>query len=958
MGIIFLALKSSYTQELETIHLKKSFNQDLPYFYHLLNDRSVEENSIVHIAQDSIGQMWFATKDGVVRYDSKTFYTYRKDPENEFSIGGNFVERIFVDRDGGVWVGTEPAVLSKYNPISDDFNRIKGISGGRIKDIKQDKDGLLWITSNSTLYSYNELTKQLNKYELDDSTIGIDRLLITSNNSFWITTNQNYILKFSSGSFKKLHLVPEKEQRPQASTQIYSNYYIEEDHKGYLWITTPYRYLLKYDPKTEQLSKFVFEETINDNIRLDNGNITVMFLFEDNSNNLWWGTWFNGLYKVSEDRKTLSHYLPQRHDPNSLSNTIIHSGFQDNMGYLWFGTEFAGLNILKKKNKFSIISHGSVDSNASNSLPMLLYETIAVDDSNRVWVATVGGGLYYFKKEYPQELYLIDLTAKVKSWEWVYTMLYDSKGFLWLGTNNGLIKYHLESKETIQYLHDKENYQSILSNAILSIIEDKNGIIWIGTPKGLSKLMKDSKSFYHFTHDDDDPKSLSNNRVTCLYADKDQNIWVGTLSGLNKLNSISGNFTTFTHSYDNKNNISANRINSIHEKNNCLWIGTQGGGLNRYDFETKSFMFFDVTDGLPSETIKAVTDNENTNDLWFTTPYHLVKFNTENFQFISYDRTDGIEKSAYIENLGQRDFEFVNDFAVKDKEGNLYFGGLTGMCIFHPDSLTVNSYKSPIIITEILVNGSAQEISESLTLNSNQNDLEITTILLNYIQSEKNSYAFYLENYDSSWQYTGNKNRIKYYDLLSGTYKLHFKGANNDAIWHQNTNPVTVIIRPQFYNTNFFYFLVLGFFMLLILVFFSYKIYLLRKLRRQKEIMRYNSSNLSKQKVLEINSLLLKKMESKDLYLDADLSLQKLAHSIKENSNSLSQVINQIHHKNFNEFVNNYRLEEAKLLLRTTSLKIEAVAFDSGFNSLSTFNAFFKKEIGQTPSAYRKQNKE
>lgn len=958
LAIILLALKSGYTQELETTYLKESLNQPPPYFYHLLNDRSVEENSITYIAQDSIGQMWFATKDGLIRYDSKTFYTYRKNPENKHSIGGNFVERIFVNRDGGVWIGTEPAVLSKYNPITDDFNCIEGISGGRIKDIKQDKEGLLWITSNTTLYSYNELTKQLDKYELEDSSIGIDRLLITSDNSIWITTNQNYILEFSAGTFEKLFIVPENSLHLNKPTQIYSNYYLEEDHNGYLWISTPYGYLLKYDRQTKQLSKFVFEDLSKDPVLLDNERITVMFLFEDKGNNLWLGTWFNGLYKISEDRKAFAQYLPQQHDPNSISNTIVHSGFQDRMGYLWFGTEFAGINILKKKNKFSVISHGINGTNDSKSLPSLLYETIAVDHTDRVWIATAGGGLYYFKKENPNKLFLVNLPAKVKSWEWVYTILCDSKGFLWLGTNNGLIKYHPDTKETIQYLHDKDNYQSIMSNSVVSIIEDKNGTIWIGTPKGLSKLKRDSKSFYHFTHDNDDPKSLSDNRVTCLYTDKEQNIWVGTLNGLNKLNATAGNFTSFTHNYEDKNSIGANKINSIHEKNNCLWIGTQGGGLNRYDFETKSFMFFDVTDGLPSETIKGINSNENTNDLWFSTPYHLVKFNTENFQFVSYDKTDGIEKRAYIENLGQRDFEFVNDFAVRDQEGYLYFGGLTGMCIYHPDSLTINNNKSPIIISDILANGSSQEISESITLRPNQNNLEIKTILLNYIQPEKNNYAFYLENYDSTWQYTGNKNSIEYFDLSSGTYKLHFKGANNDDIWNLNTNPIVIIISPKFYHTSYFYFLVAGFIILLFLGFFSHKIYLLRKLRRQKELMRYNNSNLSKQKVLEINSLLLKKLETEDLYLDADLSLQKLASSIELNSNNLSQVINQVHHKNFNEFINKYRLKEAKKLLRTTSLKIEAVAFDSGFNSLSTFNAFFKKEIGLTPSVYRKQNRD
>jgi AraC-like DNA-binding protein len=65
-----------------------------------------------------------------------------------------------------------------------------------------------------------------------------------------------------------------------------------------------------------------------------------------------------------------------------------------------------------------------------------------------------------------------------------------------------------------------------------------------------------------------------------------------------------------------------------------------------------------------------------------------------------------------------------------------------------------------------------------------------------------------------------------------------------------------------------------------------------------------------------------------------------------------------LHNKHFSEFINTYRIDFAKKLLKETYLKIEAIAYDSGFNSLSTFNTVFKKETGFTPSKYRKINTE
>ena len=114
---------------------------------------------------------------------------------------------------------------------------------------------------------------------------------------------------------------------------------------------------------------------------------------------------------------------------------------------------------------------------------------------------------------------------------------------------------------------------------------------------------------------------------------------------------------------------------------------------------------------------------------------------------------------------------------------------------------------------------------------------------------------------------------------------------------------------------------------------------------------------LKKEEIDLINTKLLNYMKTQKPYLEADLSLQKLAKLINTKSHSLSQVINQIHHCSFHKFINKYRIEESKELLLNTSLKIEAVAYDAGFSSISTFNTAFKAETNTTPSKFRKQHK-
>lgn len=311
----------------------------------------------------------------------------------------------------------------------------------------------------------------------------------------------------------------------------------------------------------------------------------------------------------------------------------------------------------------------------------------------------------------------------------------------------------------------------------------------------------------------------------------------------------------------------------------------------------------------------------------------------------------------YIKDYGLQELEFFENFAKKDKDGFLIFGGLTALYFFNPDSLPQNNYKPPVIIVKFLVNGKKINIKNNETiLNPSQNNFEITLAVHNLIQPEKNKYAYYLENYDSIWHYTDNIYTAEYFNIPSGNYIFHYKGANNDGVWNENTIPFKIKIKQRFYKTNWFYGLNIGFIALLLIAFGLYKRYIKNQIKKKKELLRYTSSNLTEEFIDEKNNEMLQLLGGNQLYLEPDLSLQKLSLKLNTKPNYLSQVINRKHNCNFRDFINKYRIQTAKKLLITTSLKIEAVAYDSGFNTLSTFNTAFKKETGTTPSKFRSEN--
>ncbi len=954
---LFLFFKGTgHAQVSRTFYLKKISDNGQTDFYHLKNFENTEQKSIPFIAQDSTGQMWFATKDGLVRYDTKKYHYYKHNSKDSSSIGGNFIERILVGKDGSVWVGTEPASLCKYLPKTDNFEIIKGIEGGRVKDIKQDAKGNYWITTNTHLYRYNDQSKTLNKFNYTSEKTELDRLLITRNQRIWITTNENFILEFipKTKHFKQLKILDKKDVVWGHHTQAYSAYYLTEDYLGSIWIATPLGYLLKYNPEKEQLNRYVFEDLKNPKI-LDHERLTIMFILEDDAGNLWMGSWFNGLYRINKERNSVTHYLPNSKNTHTLSNNIIHSGFQDQAGYLWFGTEFTGINILKKNKKFKILSQPKHPKYSN------IITASVLDKNGRIWLAGEFSGLYFIDPDTPEKIqsgnHFIQINSTNKDYfnTWVHSLLIDDQ-YLWIGTNKGLYRYDINTHQYKIFNHHKDDYNSIISNGISVISKDQSGNIWIGTNRGISKYTPKTDKFYHFIHEENNPRSLSNNIITDIYCDDQNTIWIGTDNGLNKFHPKTGDFTIFRNT-NQKNSISENKIKDIYGLDNKLYIATQSG-LNVLDIQSQKIELITTQQGLPDNYIKSIVSDTKKN-IWLSTPHHLVKYNPVNKQMVSFGKSDGLENKVHILNVGEQDLEFTSNFAYKDDQGYLHFGGLAGYCRFHPDSLPINTYQAPIKLNQVWVNGSVFPIdnTDKITLNNKENNLKFSVSLMSYIQAEKNQYAFQLKNYDTNWRYTSTRNTIEYFNIPPGNYTLLYKGANNDGIWSNIGQTSDFYIKPVFYKTNLFRFLLGGFLVLLILSFGLHKIYLKRKFEQQKKRLRYQTSNLTPKISRSIDQKIQQIFKEQEVYLEADLSLNKLAQIIHEKPHYVSQVINQIHNKRFHDFINTYRIEKAKELLRITALKIEIIAYDSGFNSLSTFNSAFKKETGTTPSKYRKEFK-
>ena len=206
----------------------------------------------------------------------------------------------------------------------------------------------------------------------------------------------------------------------------------------------------------------------------------------------------------------------------------------------------------------------------------------------------------------------------------VTALVQDKKGFIWIGTQDGLVRY--DGYNFIQYKHDEQNPNSLTGDYVRAIALTDDGKIVVGTlGSGISIYDPTTNNFNNFKHNPDDDTSLLNNRVDAVAVDDEGGIWLGTNKGLNYLPSQNEGFIHYLHDDNNSQSIINNRIRSLMvDKFGDLWIGSWGG-LNKLSVKNKNIqaMFSEqqVENSLAGKNIMRLFEASN-GAIWFGTPEH------------------------------------------------------------------------------------------------------------------------------------------------------------------------------------------------------------------------------------------------------------------------------------------------------------------------------------------------
>jgi signal transduction histidine kinase/ligand-binding sensor domain-containing protein/AraC-like DNA-binding protein len=258
-------------------------------------------------------------------------------------------------------------------------------------------------------------------------------------------------------------------------------------------------------------------------------------------------------------------------------------------------------------------------------------------------------------------------------------ILQDYSGFLWLGTENGLVKYDGYSMQVFQ--PDKSDTGSISSRGIVKIYEDKSKTLWIATLNGLNKFNRADETFVHYKNIPDNPNSINSDSVQCIFEDDSGRFWIGTDKGLNLFDRERGSFNRYdftlgdsTESYSLIENRSRRGVNAITDDNrgDDLLLGTDKDGLWKFDISLKRFSKYKIESvSNPDQKIGWIQSfyKSRSGKLWMISDNSVTSLDLLRGKFKSYIEFPKMDNRNVYES---RSYAYGN--IIEDREGLIWFG--------------------------------------------------------------------------------------------------------------------------------------------------------------------------------------------------------------------------------------------------------------------------------------------
>ncbi len=767
-------------------------------FRHLTTSEGLSHNTVQDLVQDRKGFLWFATSDGLNRYDGLNFQIFRRSLHDKRSMSSNEVTCLLEDKKGRIWIGTRSGGICQLDSSGYHFIHLKktnqgaDISAAVITSLAEDESGNLWAATHGLgLLLINPDTKKVQQFNTKRNNLPNDHVLRVTpdqKGNLWIGFTSGILVKMNLADHSMKHYQFERYNHISKGniTSIFC------DAHGRVWVGTEGWGLFRYEESKDDFTSVYYKSQVVE------GTNIVRSIYQDKTGKLWLGTDDGVIVSDDVSFNKIKHYKAETAVPGSLSTHATYCIRGDRQGNIWVGTWEGGLNILyAKPGLFDQYQH---QPGQSNSLLTPHVSAVSADQEGNVWLGSRHGlsrlnrrtntyTHFQHREGDPTSLSGNDVTNIRQITR--NRMLVN----IW---NNGTDLVDSQTGKVLKHL------TQFNADRLLSIIPIDSGNVYIATNKGALWRM-DLHTWQTRRVESFPATKLS---FTAMTAGPDSTIWIGSYDeGLIAWNQRTGRVDSFHNTLQTGGLYDAHITCLFLDRKKQLWVGTQGG-LHRYDAVRKQFDLISIENGLPNDAIMSIVQDK-TGFLWIATNSGLCQISEAGKVIRTYRQEDGLAGNDFTERA-----------VSQSPDGTLFWGGKHGLTVFNPGKANFSSPGFPVYLTGMKLfnrpvlpgdrdSPLTRDLSEtkSVTLRYNQSVVTFDFAAVLFQAHRNVRYAYKLEGFEEAWNYVGPQRSATYTNLDPGTYQLLVKASVSDDFKNASQTRLQIVVLPPWYRTFWAYLL-------------------------------------------------------------------------------------------------------------------------------------------------------
>lgn len=740
------------------------------------------------------------------------------------SLSANSVHALLRDREGFLWIGTQNGLNrydgEKYTLFSHHPDDSTTLSDNFVVSLAEDSFGNIWIGTRHGLNRFDKKRQSFQRFYLLDFTLNPTHQTVLNLSR----TINGAVVLMCGGTLFITSLQEPFRVNPHLAADTVSS--VISDSTGTLFVGK-HGAIVSIDPAERRIYYRFNQEILPSALLLDRGRLIVgtdngLYLFSpgdhrdsivnqptfllkgisiyslavDIKQRLWIGT-DNGIYLYEND-KLIGHIRENIEDSGGLQSSSVRTLLSDATGIMWIGLLRGGVQRYDPlKERFLTIeklSHEKIG---------VVWSTVT-DQRGFLWMGT-HNGLYRFHPsdtlyQFPREMF-----PAVFHNTMIGTLKVDLDGNLWIGTKKRNVYCYRPATNT---LHTYPLFGRTIENkpvSVADILQLQDGFLWVATTNGIYQFNEQHQQFDSLTLPAP-PRNGENYFFMQLHQGRSGTVWISSSHGLYRIHPHRSNLTLYKNIIGDSLSLSSNIVSAcLEDSKGRIWVSTFGGGINEFHPASETFTRYDSFDGLADNVVYGIIEDSH-GRLWMSTDNGLSCFEPETQRFFTVGSEEGL---TFLE-FSQNAFYLHNS-------GKMFFGGIGGMVMFQPDDITFPDDENPIIVTDIRINYQSIDPSheilskgtltspEEIHLTYDQKTISIDFASMNFRAKEKLKYSYQLMGFFNHWVHPVSRIKTAHYTHLSaGEYMFLVRTSSQPSTWNPNELRIKLIVQPPFWATWWF----------------------------------------------------------------------------------------------------------------------------------------------------------